>query len=401
MLLKRLARFCYDRRRYVLVAWLLGLVLVTGLSKAAGGKSATNFTLPGTESQRAFDLLKQNFPARSGDTADIVFAASGPQGIRAPEVRQRMVAAFAAAQSASHHVSGVTSPYSPQGARQISADGHIGFGELQFDVRSNDLPSGAATAIHDAIVRAAQPGSALQVAFSGNAFATRSSPGGTEIVGVVAAIVILLIAFGSVLAMGLPILIALTGVIIGLGLIGLLANFMQVVSFTGLIAAMIGIGVGIDYALFIVTRYRQGLHDGMEPGDAIATAITTSGRAVLLAGSTVVIALVGMFVMGLSFINPRRRDRPQGHDQPCCLRPALGRVRPWLQRSPDRRRPPAPARRPGGHAAPGRGPQGRPRRGQRRPGGDQQPGPPHRRNLTSDDGLASQRGLKPEAGLIG
>jgi RND superfamily putative drug exporter len=287
----------------VLVAWLLGLVLVTGLSKSAGGASATNFTLPGTESQRAFDLLKQNFPARSGDTADIVFAATGPQGVRGPDVEQRMVAALAAAQSASRHVSGVTSPYSPQGARQISANGHIAFAELQFDVRSNDLPNGAATTVHDAIVTAAQPGLDLQLAFSGDAFATRSSPGGTEIVGVAAAVIILLIAFGSVLAMGLPILIALTGVIIGLGLIGLLANFMQVVSFTSLIAAMIGIGVGIDYALFIVTRYRQGLHDGMGPGDAIATAITTSGRAVLLAGSTVVIALMGMFVMGLSFIN--------------------------------------------------------------------------------------------------
>jgi putative drug exporter of the RND superfamily len=303
MLLQRLARFCYSRRRYVLVAWLLVLVLVTGLSKTAGGKSATNFTLPGTESQRAFDLLKQNFPARSGDTGDIVFAATGPQGIRAPEVEQRMVAAFAAAKAANRHVSGVTSPYSPQGARQISTDGHTAFAELQFDVRSNDLPNGAATTIQDAVVKAADARPGLQVAFGGNAFAARPAPGGTEIVGVVAAIIILLIAFGSILAMGLPILIALTGVIIGLGLIGLLANFMQVVSFTGLIAAMIGIGVGIDYALFIVTRYRQGLHDGMQPGDAVATAISTSGRAVLLAGSTVVIALMGMFVMGLSFIN--------------------------------------------------------------------------------------------------
>src|ERR1700736_384779 len=146
MPLSRLARFCYDRRRYVLVAWLVALVAITALSKTAGGKSATNFTLPGTESQRAFDLLKSNFPARSGDTADIVFAASGLQGVRAPEVQQRMTAAFAAARSVGRHVSGVTSPYSPQGARQISADGHIAFAELQFDVRSNDLPNGEPTA---------------------------------------------------------------------------------------------------------------------------------------------------------------------------------------------------------------------------------------------------------------
>src|SRR3984893_2642898 len=137
MLMQRLARFCYDRRRYVVVAWLLGLVLVTGLSRTAGGKSATTFTLPGTESQKTFDLLKQAFPARSGDTADIVFAAGGPQGVRAPEGQQRIAAALAAAQSASHHVSGVSDPYSTQGARQISADGHVAFAELQFDVRSN------------------------------------------------------------------------------------------------------------------------------------------------------------------------------------------------------------------------------------------------------------------------
>jgi uncharacterized membrane protein YdfJ with MMPL/SSD domain len=196
-----------------------------------------------------------------------------------------------------------TTSHPRRDAGVISSDGRIASAEIQFDVRSNDLPKGAASAIHDAVVNAAKPGAGLQLAFSGNAFATRGAPGGSEIVGVVAAIIILLIAFGSVLAMGLPILIALTGIIIGLGLIGLLANVMQVVSFTSLIAAMIGIGVGIDYALFIVTRYRQGLHDGMQPVDAVATSITTSGRAVLLDGSTVVIALMGMFVMGLSFIN--------------------------------------------------------------------------------------------------
>src|ERR1700730_16668279 len=179
MLLSRLARSCYARRRYVLVAWLLALVVVTALSKTAGGKSATNFTLPGTESQRAFDLLKQNFPAKSGDTAEIVFAANGRQGVQVPAVQQRMGAAFAAAQAASRHVIGVTSPYSAQGARQISADGHVAFAEIQFDARPNDLPKGTGTPTnHDAVVKAAQPGSSLQVAFSGNAFSKQAPPGG-------------------------------------------------------------------------------------------------------------------------------------------------------------------------------------------------------------------------------
>ena len=303
MPLQRLARFCYHRRRYVLVAWLLGLVLVTGLSKTAGGKSATNFTLPGTESQRAFDLLKQNFPARSGDTADIVFAADGPQGVRAPAIEQRMNAAFAAAQSASRHVSGVTSPYSAQGARQVSADGHIAFAEIQFDVRSNDLPRAPrppsmtpsstpssrvpASRWRSAAMRS--PPVVRRVAPSSSAWSRPSSSCSSP--------------SGRSWPWACPSSSPSPASVIGLGLIGLLANFMQVVSFTSLIAAMIGIGVGIDYALFIVTRYRQGLHDGLRPGDAVATAITTSGRAVLLAGSTVVIALMGMFVMGLSFIN--------------------------------------------------------------------------------------------------
>jgi len=140
------------------------------------------------------------------------------------------------------------------------------------------------------------------VAYSGNLFEQRKPPGGTEVVGLLAAAIILLLAFGSLLAMVMPIFIAIFSIVIGIALIGLLANVMEVVSFTSLIAAMIGIGVGIDYALFIVTRFRQQLHDGMSPEDAVATAITTSGRAVLFAGCTVVIALMGMFLMGLAFV---------------------------------------------------------------------------------------------------
>jgi RND superfamily putative drug exporter len=303
LILERLARFCYRRRRYVLVVWLIALIGVTVLSKTAGGKDATKFSLPGTESQKAFDLLQTKFPARSGDTADIVFSATGPAGVRDPGVRQQMEAAFTAVKSASPHISDVTSPYTTQGAKQIAASGKVAYAVIQFDVQSNNLPKGASDDIRSAVTRAAHPGQNLEIEFSGQIFTTRTPPGGTEIVGVVAAIIILLLAFGSLLAMAMPIFIALFGIFIGLGLIAVLANFMDVLGFTSLIAAMIGIGVGIDYALFIVTRYRQGLHDGMSPIDATATAITTAGRAVIFAGCTVVIALMGMFIMGLSFIN--------------------------------------------------------------------------------------------------
>ena len=303
MSLQGLARFCYRRRRYVLAAWVLALVVVTALSQTVGGKSTMSFSLPGTESSKAFNLLQKDFPARSGDTADIVFQATGPGGVRAPAVEARMKAGFAAATTSSPDVTGVSSPYTAGGARQISADGQVAFAVIQFKVQSYSAPKGTASAVEHTVDAAVGSSPGVAVDFGGNIFMTRTPPGGTEAVGVLAAIIILLVAFGSVLAMGLPIFIALFGIIIGLGLIALLANFMQVVSFTGLIAAMIGIGVGIDYALFIVTRFRQGLHDGMEVEDAVSTALTTSGRAVLFAGSTVVIALMGMFIMGLTFID--------------------------------------------------------------------------------------------------
>ncbi|HZQ58130.1 MAG TPA: MMPL family transporter, partial [Acidimicrobiales bacterium] len=300
-MLERLARFCYRRRRLVVVGWVAALVLTGFLSKAAGGKDATKFTLPGTESQQAVDLLKAKFPARSGDTADIVFSAPGPGGIDA--VRGRIEAGIAAAQRANPHISGIVSPFAPQGTRQVSADRHVAFAEVHLDIISNDLPKSAGPAIESAVRAAAQPAGDLRVAFGGFLFTSRTPPGGSEAVGLLAGVIILLIAFGSLLAMVMPLFIAIFSIVIGLALIALLANVMEIAVFTNLITAMIGIGVGIDYALFIVTRYRQGLSDGLGPEDAIATATATSGRAVLFAGCTVVIALMGMFLMGLSFVN--------------------------------------------------------------------------------------------------
>ncbi|HVM65494.1 MAG TPA: MMPL family transporter [Acidimicrobiales bacterium] len=300
-MLERLARFCYRRRRLVVLAWVGTLVLVGFLSKTAGGKDTTNFSLPGTESQQAVNLLKARFPARSGDTADIVFSAPGAGGIDA--ARGQIEAAVAAAQRANPHISAVASPFGPQGVREVSADHHVAFAEVQLDVSSNTLPRDAGASIESAVRAATRPGPGLQVAFGGYLFSSRTPPGGTEAVGLLAAVVILLIAFGSLLAMAMPLLTAVFSIVIGLGLIALLANVMEIATFTNLITAMIGIGVGIDYALFIVTRYRQGLHDGLPAEEAIGAALATSGRAVLFAGCTVVIALMGMFLMGLSFVN--------------------------------------------------------------------------------------------------
>jgi RND superfamily putative drug exporter len=164
----------------------------------------------------------------------------------------------------------------------------------------NNLPEDVAPAITD-LVRGVQE-DGVQLELSGHLFQQREAPSGTEGIGLLAAVVILLVAFGSVLAMGLPILMALFSIGIGLAFIQLLGNFMSVPDFTSTLAAMIGIGVGIDYALFIVTRYRQGLHDGMDPEKAVVKSIATSGKAVVFAGITVVISLAGMYVIGIDFI---------------------------------------------------------------------------------------------------
>jgi len=295
--LSRLAHWCYRRRRLVLGLWVVLLVGSQFASAAAGGKSSMSFKLPASDSQQAQDLLSQRFATQSGATGDVVIAA--PAGVKSAAIEARATALFAQIARAAHVV-GVSSPYRAQGVRQISTDGKIAFAEVHFDANIDRLKNSTADAVKQIALRAKAPG--FDVELSGLMFQSRKPPGGTEGVGILAAIVILLIAFGSVLAMGLPILTALFGIGVGLAGVSLLANVFSMPSFASILAAMIGIGVGIDYALFIVTRYRQGLHNGLDPERAVVKSVTTSGKAVVFAGSTVVISLLGMFAMGLSFV---------------------------------------------------------------------------------------------------
>jgi RND superfamily putative drug exporter len=246
-MLASLARVCYNRRRYVLAGWLVASVLISFVSKVAGGKETTNFSVPGTESQQAIDLLKARFPARSGDTPDIVFAAPGPGGVDA--VRSRIDAAVSAARAANRHISGVVSPFDAQGGQQISPDRHVAFAEIRLDTRSDTLPTRAGSSIKATVVAAAT-GPGLQLSFAGALFKSSTPPGATEAIGLLAAMIILLMAFGSLLAMAMPVFIAIFSIVIGLALVALLANVIEINSATGFITAMIGIGVGIDYALF-------------------------------------------------------------------------------------------------------------------------------------------------------
>jgi len=300
--MRRLARFCVRRRRIVLLAWIAALVGVGALASGAGTDYKSNFSLPGTQSQKAADLLEREFPAQSGDLDQIVLhARAGSLG--APAIRAR-VAPMLARISALPHVASVGSPYD-RGARggAISRDGRIGFATVAFDRRSNELPKPAIRRVIDTAREAASP--ALQVELGGQAIeqAERTPPAATEAIGLAAAIVVLLITFGSLVAMGLPVLTALFGLGTGLALVGALSNAVDMADFSPQLAAMIGLGVGIDYALFIVTRFREAFRaNGGRVEEATLTAMDTAGRAVAFAGVTVVISLLGMMLLGVAFL---------------------------------------------------------------------------------------------------
>jgi len=298
-MLERLARWCYRHRWRVVTLWVVALISSIALVNVAGGEYTADFSLPGSESQEALDLLEERFPARSGDTATIAFRAEG--GVNDPAIRTSMEGLFAQIGELPHVVA-VVSPYSEEGARQVSPEGAIAFADVQFDLGTGEIPLEVIQRLIELGEEAASPG--LQIEFGGPPIAQAQfePPGGAESVGFLAAIIILLITFGSLLAMFLPLVTAGVGIGIGLSLILLMANFLNVPNFTPQVASMIGIGVGIDYALFIVTRYRQHLHEGMDPEGSIAVALSTSGRAVVFAGVIVVISFLGILLMGFPFI---------------------------------------------------------------------------------------------------
>ena len=299
-MLEHLARWSYRHRWWMLLIWVFVLVGALGLQGAVGGDYSTDFSLPGAESQKAFDLLEDSFPGVAGDTADIVFKAE--QGVTDPQVRDAMEGLFAEI-SEVDRVVGIDSPYSERGARQVSPDGTIAFATVHFSVVEDQaVPPEIGKEIVALAAEVDVEGLTVEPGGSVITFSEFEEPGGAEGIGILFAMVILLITFGSVLAMGLPIGTALFGIAIGLSLVMLFANFLSVPDFTPQLASMIGIGVGIDYALFIVTRYRQQLHHGLDPEQATMVAITTSGKAVLFAGTTVVISLLGILLMGFAFV---------------------------------------------------------------------------------------------------
>ncbi len=301
----KLARWSTTHRKYVLLGWIVLLVGVNAFAQSAGTEYSNNFTLPNSDAQRAADLLQRSFPAQAGDRDTIVYrVASG--SVLDPAIRERMSATFAEVAKLPH-VTAVISPYAGAASgRSISADGKIAFATVVFDEKANLLPVGAVERVVNVARAAAQPG--LQVEMGGQAIeATEKTGFGlSTAVGLLAAIVVLLLTFGSLTAMGMPIVTALFGLGTGLGLIALFTHLVDTPNFSSELAAMIGLGVGIDYSLFILTRFREAY---ATPGptfgnsrESVMQAMDTAGRAVLFAGCTVVIALLGMMLLGVDFL---------------------------------------------------------------------------------------------------
>ena len=292
-----LARWCFRNPWLVIAGWVVALFAVFGAVAFVGAAYDAAFEIPDSESRRGFDALDEHFGGfGSGQSGSIVFRSD--DGIDDPAIREAMEAMFATVAG----FEGVTlsSPYEGVGAAtQVSADRTIAYAALSLSV---DLDFTETGELGLEMVSLTPDIEALQVEIGGAALAEFEPPA-TEFIGLAFAVFVLIIAFGSVLAMGLPIGVALAGVGTGIGLITLISNLTTVPDFATTIGAMIGLGVGIDYALFIVSRYREGLHAGQAPEDATVAALDTAGRAVIFAGLAVVISLLGMLLMGLAFIS--------------------------------------------------------------------------------------------------
>ncbi|MEV0185470.1 MMPL family transporter [Streptomyces sp. NPDC050625] len=296
-----LARWCVRHRLVAVLLWLLAFGGATAAAAVTGSAYSDDYEVPGTESGRAAQLLRDGFPGLGGDTDTVVWHTTSGT-VRAADVEQTMTRTLDEI-AGLPGVSSVTSPYEGRGTGRVSHDRHTAYATVTFAAPAEDIDRSEALAV----VRAAKSAEAdgLQVELGGSAVGlTESSTGHVaEAVGVVVAAVVLFLAFGSLAASLLPIATALVGVGTAYAAIVLLGHAMTVADFAPMLGMLIGLGVGIDYALFIVTRHRRGLKRGLTVTEAATDAVATTGRAVVFAGATVCIALLGMLILRLSFLN--------------------------------------------------------------------------------------------------
>jgi RND superfamily putative drug exporter len=297
--MRSLARWCFTHRRIVLIAWIAALVGMTAIHSAAGSAYKDNFNLSGTQSFDALHLLQRNAPKASGDSDQIVIAVK--QGrVTDPAVRSQ-VQALLDKIARRPHISSIASPYGPRGASQIAPSGQIAFATVTFDVQENKLKVADAKAFVNAVTGANHAGVQFEVEGQIARAGTRGGASGVGI-GAGAAAIVLFLVFGSLLATLLPLLTAALSLGTGIAVIGLISHVIDMADFSSQLSLLIGLGVGVDYALFILTRYRQGLLRGLSSEEATIESVDTSGRAVMFAGIVVCIAMLGMFALGVSFL---------------------------------------------------------------------------------------------------
>ncbi|MHB8692121.1 MAG: MMPL family transporter [Solirubrobacteraceae bacterium] len=298
--MRRVARWCVNHRLAVIAAWIVIVIGAVFISSSTGSNYSSGNSLSGTQSAIAQNLLKQASPAAAGDSEQIVFATHGGS-VTAPATRTQISQMLT---NVSHlpNVAAVTSPYTPAGSKQISANGTVAFATVQFTKDSNAISSSQATKF---VNTARAPNSRnLDVQVLGQiASSTNPSSQSSTLIGVAAALLILLVVFGSLLAALLPLLSTGIALVAAISVVGALSNSITMASFTQQLCILIGLGVGIDYSLFILTRTRTGLRQGLSTQDAVINASATAGRAVLFAGITVCIALCGMFIVGVSVLS--------------------------------------------------------------------------------------------------
>ncbi|SEC28012.1 putative drug exporter of the RND superfamily [Streptomyces sp. 2224.1] len=297
--LYKLGRFAFRRRRFVALIWV-ALLAVAGVGAAtAADPAADSFSIPGTEAQRAFDLLDQRFPGTNADgaTARVVFKAPAGETMKDPANKAAVERTVHALQSGSSQVDRVADPYA---AKALSKDGRTAYAQVSYKVTGFELTDASKDALEDAAKDGRDAG--LTVETGGNALQAIPETGATEVIGIAISAVVLVITFGALIAAGLPLLTALIGVGIGVSTITALSSALDLSSTTSTLATMIGLAVGIDYALFIVSRYRAEITEGREREEAAGRAVGTAGSAVVFAGLTVVIALVGLTVVNIPML---------------------------------------------------------------------------------------------------
>ncbi|MEV6739385.1 MMPL family transporter [Streptomyces sp. NPDC051104] len=296
--LYRLGRLAFRRRHFVALIWVALLTLAGVGAASAPAAGSSSFSIPGTEAQKAFDLLEQRFPGMSADgaTARVVFKAPGGEKVTAKDNKAVVEKTVRELRSGSE----VVSAADPFTAHAVSKNGTIAYAQVKYKVSGMELKDSSKDALKQAAQGARDAG--LTVEIGGDALQAAPETGATEVIGIAVAAVVLVITFGSLVAAGLPLLTALIGVGIGVSTITALANALDLGTTTSTLAMMIGLAVGIDYALFIVSRYRAELAEGREREEAAGRAVGTAGSAVVFAGLTVVIALVGLSVVNIPML---------------------------------------------------------------------------------------------------